>query len=205
MNETLDTGAVAPYIDLFRANGYGVIVFNPNLNYVLKPQHIKPYSRERCFDPAKPQSLPRSEHIPIPSNSSPPEHTIHVWDQFASKALAKDIVIVAHSAGGSCTMALLKNREDQVLKKLRGVGFTDSVHSVEKFDPKRTQQFITQNAINWVTSDKPLDTKIRDGSLSGCLCLSAGHIKHESTNASAMSSVFAFLDGKVNSARDARK
>jgi hypothetical protein len=198
MNESLDTGAVAQYVNLFRQNGYGVIVFNPNLNYVLKSEHIKPYSRERCFDPEKPKSLPRSEHIPIPNNSSPPEHTIYVWDQFGAKSAAKDIVIVAHSAGGSCTMSLLRNREDQVLKRLRGVGFTDSVHSVERIDPKRTQEFITKNAINWVTSDKPLDTKVRDGGMSGCLCLSAGHTKHESTNASAMTSVFKYLNDKVN-------
>jgi predicted alpha/beta hydrolase family esterase len=37
----------------------------------------------------------------IPEHESPPIHTVTVWDQFAAKAKAKEIVIVAHSAGGS--------------------------------------------------------------------------------------------------------
>lgn len=56
----------------------------------------------------KPLDNDQYEYIPL--NESPVKHVVHVWDEFASKAKAKDIIIVAHSAGGHGTMELLRRR-----------------------------------------------------------------------------------------------
>jgi hypothetical protein len=133
----------------------------------------------------------------IPEHDSPPQHVISVWDNVISKCKAKDIVSVSHSAGGHGTLMLLRYREDDVLKRLRGIAFTDSVHSVQRKDSKGVQQFVMDHCVNWVTSKQPLDTKlgVREGS--GCLCVSAGHDTHENTSSSAQSSVFPFLASKI--------
>ena len=92
-----------------------------------------------------------SKTVPIRGSSSPEEHTLSVWDEFISQSNAKDIVIVAHSYGGVCTMNLLEYRsminlwqnsflcafffflilttDEAVLARVRAIAFTDSVHS----------------------------------------------------------------------------
>lgn len=52
------------------------------------------------MNPKKLGKYPENELVDIPENDSPPQHVIHVWDAIASKAKAKDIVSVSHSAGG---------------------------------------------------------------------------------------------------------
>jgi len=194
MNESLETGAILGYLKKAIAAGFGVIVFNPNLNTAPKDGLARP-KKEDFFIPGKPK--PREfEKIKILYNESPTEHTTYVWDHFGRKSQAKNIVIVAHSAGGACTMHLLKEREKEILPKLRAIAFTDSVHWVSPKDPPVVQNFIRKNAINWVQSDKPLDTpEPKDGD--GCPCLSSGHTKHENTSASAIESVFKFLEAKT--------
>ncbi len=199
MNESLETGSQIPYIQQALLEGYGIIVFNPNLNRLPKRPVPDQYTRRGFMMTDKPSPLPRSEYDDIPEHSNPVMHTVSVWDQFVSRhARAKHIVIVAHSAGGYCTMNLLKERHTEVLPRLRGVAFTDSVHSVMPSDPEPVRSFICQNAINWVTSEQPLDTLIVHASSKGCSCLSAGHTKHENTSASCQTSAFAYLAMKIN-------
>jgi len=194
INDSLNQGSILPYLQKAIAARYGVIVFNPNLNRVPKNPIDALPKYEQFFIPGKPK-LPEFPTIPISENDSPLAHTITVWDKFASKAAASEIVIVAHSAGGACTMGLLRNREKQVLSKLKAIAFTDSVHSSSPRDPTDVQKFLKKHAVNWVQSDKPLDTPMGEGE--GCKCVSAGHPKHEYTSPSAIESVFKFLATKV--------
>lgn len=59
-----------------------------------------PIRYEQFFIPGKPR-LPEVPTIPIADSDNPLTHTITVWDNFALRSAAKEIVIVAHSAGGS--------------------------------------------------------------------------------------------------------
>ena len=90
-----------------------MIVFNPNLNVVDVP--ARQYTGKEFAVAKAPKRTDDYERKRIKHNESPPTHTIYVWDEFAAKAAAKDIVIVAHSAGGHCTMELLREREDEGL------------------------------------------------------------------------------------------
>ncbi len=196
INTNLREGAQLEYIEKAQQQGYGVIVVNPNLNFIPKKEVLDPnlYTRTGFLMPDKPKPIPRDARIPIPSNQSPPEHCIYVWDTFVNQAKAKDVVIVAHSAGGWCTMELLKARQDVVLKRLRGVAFTDAVHSVMPSDPPAVKKFIVNKAINWVTSNKPLDTLLYDKTSTSCTLLSCGHEKHENSSSSCIESAFRFLE-----------
>lgn len=51
-----------------------------------------------------------SKRVRIRGSESPENHTLYVWDNFIQKSQARDVVIVAHSYGGVCTMNLLKYR-----------------------------------------------------------------------------------------------
>lgn len=68
---------------------------------------------------------------------------------------------------------LLTNTGDEVMKRLYGIAFTDSVHGVSRRDPDHVKHFIQKRCRNWVRSNKPLDT--REGKPENdCLCVSAG-------------------------------
>jgi hypothetical protein len=63
-------------------------------------------------------------------------------------------------------------------------------------DPPATKDFIQKHAMNWVESEKPVDTPVPKSD-DGCPCVSSGHTKHEWTSESARESVFKFLNSKV--------
>ncbi len=105
------------------------------------------------------------------------------------------LVIVAHSYGGVCTLALLNQRKDEVLHRLCFVAFTDAVHSVSKRDAPEVRLALKAKAVNWVQSAEPIDARmpaLEDNS--GCRCVSAGTTSHEATSSRAMQSVFAYID-----------
>jgi hypothetical protein len=153
-------------------------------------------SRKGFMNPKKLGKYPENELEDIPENDSPPQHVIHVWDALASKSKAKDIVSVSHSAGGHGTVMLLRYRPD-VMKRLRGIAFTDSVHGMSRKDDKQVLDFVSKHCVNWVTSKKPLDSNLGYREQSGCLCVSAGHEVHENTSSSSQISVFKFLESKI--------
>lgn len=93
-------------------------------------------------------------------------------------------------------MHLLREREKEILPRLKAIAFTDSVGSVLPKDPPAIVKFLKNNAINWVQSNKPLDEPEKSYG-DGCKCVSSGHPKHENTSASAITSVFRFLNSKV--------
>ncbi|CAB1418873.1 unnamed protein product, partial [Pleuronectes platessa] len=109
-----------------KEDGYGVMVLNPNENYreVEKPAGSNPLpsASEHSDEPAEkkerkddkegkkkrefyekyrnPQKETETEWIPVRENGSSEEHVLYVWDNFVSKAAAKNVFIMAHSYGG---------------------------------------------------------------------------------------------------------
>jgi len=197
IHDSLDLGSILPYLKRIQEAGWGVIVFNPNQNAVFADDEGDADLKCReAFLSTKKIIRPARNVIRIPGSETPSRHCVYVWDNFVTKAAASQICIIAHSAGGACTMDLLRERETEALPRLRGVAFTDSVHWVSPRDPPAVRRFIKEHAINWVKSDAPLDTPVKSHADDGCPCISAGHPKHEFTSGCAITSVFKFLAEK---------
>jgi len=194
MNDNLKVGSILPYLDRCKEAGYSVIVFNPNQNFgCVNPQDENAPCSAFLIKPG--EKGPRRNQGPkakIPGNESNVEHCLYVWDHFVTPAEATIIGAVAHSAGGHCAQMLVEKRNSEASKRLYGIAFTDSVHGVSRRDPEEVKHFIQKRCRNWVRSDEPLDTKIHKPS-NDCLCVSAGHDKHEWTSGIAIDSVFGFL------------
>lgn len=139
--------------------------------------------------------------VAIPGHGDCMQHTRTVWKEVGSKSVANDIVIIAHSAGGYSTLALLNTYYDSDLKgRLKSIAFTDAVHDVTRSSvDKEVLTFLNTNAVNWVIASTPLDTPempnkyTRD---SGCSRVSAGHGVHEFTSATAIESVWKLIDSR---------
>ncbi|XP_035949959.2 cotranscriptional regulator ARB2A isoform X6 [Halichoerus grypus] len=199
--------------------GYGVIVLNPNENYieVEKPKiHVQSSSdssdepaekRERKDKVSKetkkrrdfyekyrnPQREKEMMQLYIRENGSPEEHAIYVWDHFIAQSAAENVFFVAHSYGGLAFVELMIQREADVKSKVTAVALTDSVHNVWHQEAGKTiREWMRENCCNWVSSSEPLDTSV-ESMLPDCPRVSAGTDRHELTSWKSFPSIFKFF------------
>lgn len=219
INQDLDSGTQIPFITRAIQNGFGVMVLNPNENYleIEKPDTSSPAGSpdEQLDEPAEkkerkddkegskkkefyekyrnPQKEAETERIPIRDNGSSEDHVLYVWDHFVSRAAAKNVFIIAHSYGGLSFVELMNQREAEVKNKVCAVALTDSAHNIWLQETsKTTQDWMQQNCCNWVSSPEPLDTPL-DSMLPDCPRVSAGTERHELTSWMSFDSIFRFF------------
>ena len=65
---------------------------------------------------------------PVPGSETPGAHVVYAWDNFVRRSPARNVLIVAHSAGGAGTLHLFRERTGEAVGRCRGVAFTDAVH-----------------------------------------------------------------------------
>ncbi|XP_071845777.1 cotranscriptional regulator ARB2A homolog [Apostichopus japonicus] len=175
VNDCLDSGTQLPYIKRAKQMGFEVMVLNSNLNKAANQD---------------------GKETSVRGSSNSKSHVLYVWDHFLENSPVKTVVIVAHSFGGVSSLNLAKNRRG-FFKKVMFLALTDSVHSMLFHDASRNiQRWYSENAINWVTSDEPLDTLVQK-STKDCLRLSAGTKKHEETSWKSIDSVFSNLGERL--------
>uniref|UniRef100_A0A8C6PCN2 ARB2 cotranscriptional regulator A n=1 Tax=Nothobranchius furzeri TaxID=105023 RepID=A0A8C6PCN2_NOTFU len=201
INQDLNSGTQIPFIRRAMEEGFGVVVLNPNLNYLevekapkSSPSHPpaevsdEPAEKRERKDEQEgkkkrefyekyrnPQKETETERIPIRENSSSEDHVLYVWDHFVSRAAAKNVFIMAHSYGGLSFVEMMNQREVQVKNRVCAVAFTDSAHNLWLQETtKGTQDWIFQYCSNWVSSPEPLDTPL-DSMLPDCPKVSAGN------------------------------
>jgi hypothetical protein len=101
--------------------------------------------------------------------------------------------------GGMVTINLLHTLDKEVLDRLRGIAFTDSVHSLRRALSKHAKEFLAKNSCNWVQSRSKLDTVVEKVSdAQGCRCVSAGVDVHEHTSEACRESAIAYLAKRVH-------
>ncbi|XP_049504554.1 cotranscriptional regulator FAM172A isoform X3 [Panthera uncia] len=199
--------------------GYGVIVLNPNENYieVEKPKIHVPSSSDSSDEPAEkrerkdkvsketkkrrdfyekyrnPQREKEMMQLYIRENGSPEEHAVYVWDHFIAQSAAENVFFVAHSYGGLAFVELMIQREADVKSKVTAVALTDSVHNVWHQEAGKTiREWMRENCCNWVSSSEPLDTSV-ESMLPDCPRVSAGTDRHELTSWKSFPSIFKFF------------
>ncbi|XP_055285353.1 cotranscriptional regulator FAM172A isoform X2 [Moschus berezovskii] len=187
INEDLDSGTQIPFIKRAMDEGYGVIVLNPNENYieVEKPKIPVQSSSDSSDEPAEkrerkdkvsketkkrrdfyekyrnPQREKEMMQLYIRENGSPEEHAVYVWDHFVAQSAAEKVFFVAHSYGGLAFVELMIQREADVKSKVTAVALTDSVHNVWHQEAGKTiREWMRENCCNWVSSSEPLDTSV---------------------------------------------
>ncbi|KAM6467817.1 cotranscriptional regulator ARB2A isoform 1-T4 [Liasis olivaceus] len=233
INEDLDSGTQIPYIKRAVEEGYGVIVLNPNENYIevekTKAQvQLPPDSsdepaekRERKDKIPKdtkkrrdfyekyrnPQKEKETMQVYIRENGSPEEHAVYVWDHFISQSAAENVFVVAHSYGGLAFVELMIQRETEIKNKVTAVALTDSVHNVwHQEADKIIREWMRENCCNWVSSSEPLDTSV-ESMLPDCPRVSAGTERHELTSWKSYASIFRFfseaMEAKTSSGKAA--
>ncbi|XP_061478241.1 cotranscriptional regulator FAM172A isoform X5 [Rhineura floridana] len=233
INEDLDSGTQIPYIKRAIEEGYGVIVLNPNENYieVEKTKAQVQLSPDSSDEPAEkrerkdriqkdtkkrrdfyekyrnPQKEKEMGQLYIRENGSPEEHAVYIWDHFISQSAAENVFFVAHSYGGLAFVELMIQREAEVKNKVTAVALTDSVHNVWHQEAGKTiREWMRENCCNWVSSSEPLDASV-ESMLPDCPRVSAGTERHELTSWKSYPSIFRFfseaMEAKTSSGKAA--
>jgi len=168
MTRSLEDGSILPYIAIAIAEGYSVVVANPNLNCYPVSMRTKLYTF----------------------------HVSNLWEQIILKSPATNVVIAAHSYGGTMATYLLNTRVWEFMIKVKAIALADSVHQSEDIDDAESKrEFFMDKAFNWVNSTEAIGTSI--DIINGCVCVSSGCERHECVPGAIASEVFKFFAEKI--------
>ncbi|KAJ1957099.1 hypothetical protein EC988_001008 [Linderina pennispora] len=187
VKEGLRAGSLIPYIQALHAQGYGVLVMNPNENIVAADGQPETY--------ANIESLGKTTEIR--GNETPDEHVGYVWSRFLrDNHAAKSIAFVCYNTAGISVANLLKYDFDRFVQKCVGIAFIDSVHSSFRMTAQQ-MVWLVHMAKQWETSVEPADEPIENPNI-GCPAVSSGNDleMREMTPFLCKDSVVDFLDEK---------
>ncbi|XP_054040169.1 putative protein FAM172B [Rissa tridactyla] len=193
VSEGLEHGTQIPFIKMALESHGGVIVLNPNDNFV----DLKTEKERLNFSTGEesPSSMQSVWWIPKRGSSSPEEHTLYVWDHFISKSTAKNVAFIAHGYGGLVFVDLLVQRKCEVMNKVYSVAFIDSVHNTQhqaRSDPE-IQKWIQKYCREWVSNNKPLDKAVGSLMKVNCPVVSAGTEKYGLAPSCCLHAIFKYL------------
>ncbi|KAM9628041.1 putative protein ARB2BP isoform 1-T3 [Morphnus guianensis] len=193
VSEGLRHGTQIPFIKMALQSHRGVIVLNPNDNFVdLKTE------KERLGSSTREEALTSTQSvwwIPKRGSSSPEEHTMYVWDHFISKSAAKNVAFIAHGYGGLAFVDLLVQRKWEVMNKVYSVAFIDSMHNTQHqtgSDPQ-IQEWIQKYCREWVSNSKPLDKAVGSLVKMDCPTVSAGTERYGLAPSCCLHAIFKYL------------
>ncbi|XP_075370502.1 putative protein ARB2BP [Mycteria americana] len=193
VSEGLEHGTQIPFIKMALRSHGGVIVLNPNDNFIdLKTEKARLNFSTREESPTSMQSV---WWIPKRGSSSPEEHTMYVWDHFISKSAAKNVAFIAHGYGGLAFVDLLMQRKWEVMNKVYSVAFIDSMHNTQhqtRSDPQ-IQEWIQKYCHEWVSNSKPLDKAVSSLMKVNCPTVSAGTEKYGLAPSCCLHTIFKYL------------
>uniref|UniRef100_A0A8B9HTP2 Arb2 domain-containing protein n=1 Tax=Astyanax mexicanus TaxID=7994 RepID=A0A8B9HTP2_ASTMX len=178
INEDLDSGTQIPFINRAMKEGYGVMVLNPNENFL------------------EVEKAPEAEQSGADSSDEPAEKRERREEREGKKK--KEFYEKYRNPQKERETERIPirmiQREDEVKSRLTAVAMTDSVHNVWHQEASRTiQDWLKEKCCNWVSSSEPLDTPL-DAMLPDCPRRSAGTERHELTSWKSFQSIFKYFD-----------
>ncbi|XP_074070476.1 putative protein ARB2BP isoform X2 [Macrotis lagotis] len=200
----LQHGSQIPCIQLALQSDYGIIVLNPNDNFVdlkLEKECQSPlgYTTEssstEMFHTGNPFLPKVAQCIPKKYSSTPEEHTDYIWNHFILKSAARNVAFIVHGYGGLVFMDLLVQKKWEVMNKVYAVALIDSSHHVEHQLGNDTQllTWIKYHCREWITSHKPLDKPVATVLKMDCPKVSAGTENHSLAPSTSLQSIFKYL------------
>lgn len=182
MNDTLELGSMIPDIEFAQAYGFSVLVLNPNYNKNEKGEKV--------------DSLIRGMN----------HHSNYCWENFVEngKCPAKEIFMVAHSAGGGCAHEIIVSNQSTMVEKVRAIALTDACHGrfIKELKPAN-RDWAVNSCIAYDASSAPLDTPLDNRYYKAEFPeVSAGHSKHVYTTGCARESYLKWFVSRSETLND---
>lgn len=135
INDGLKLGSMLPQVDWALKKGHSVIVMNPNQS--------------------------ETNGVPVPYSQTMAEHCSHVWRNYIEPAGFKEILVIAHSAGGRCITDLMGEFSETFFGKVKSLAYTDSyIVDPDELSLKQ-QRWLSNKVVHYVKSKKPLGSKLK--------------------------------------------
>lgn len=157
-----------PDIEFAQKYGFSVLVMNPN--YSQNEKGVKVDRKIRGMN----------------------HHSNYVWENFVENGNcpAKEIFMVAHSAGGGCAHEIIVKNQETMVEKVKAVALTDACHGrfVKELHPD-AKEWAVNSCIAYDASHEALDTPLKNRYYKAEFPeVSAGHHKHVYTTGCARES-----------------
>lgn len=165
MNDTLELGSMIPDIEFAQSNGFSVLVMNPNYSADEKGVRVDKLIRGMNH------------------------HSTYVWDNLVENGAcpAKEIYMVAHSAGGGCAHEIIVEHPKTMVDRVRAIALTDACHGRFYAElNKEGKRWAEVSCRAYDASKKDLDEPLNNSYKKPDFPeLSAGHFKHVYTTGCA--------------------
>jgi hypothetical protein len=150
------SGSMLDYFRTAIAQGYGILVCNPNKNVIVLRDG--------------------KQRIQIPGSASPEEHMDTIWDKYITPSRARRVYFLGYSYGGVLIKYLLQTRGDQLMRRNGAIALIESSHRIEDADSQSVKSILAHRTMYWESNDVAFQCKIEDNAphRTGCTCLSAG-------------------------------
>ncbi|XP_015668759.1 putative protein FAM172B [Protobothrops mucrosquamatus] len=183
IHEGLQHGSQIPFITMALQYSWGVIVLNPNDNFV-------DLTENEAICP-----LNLSWAVPKRNSSNPEEHTTYVWDHFISKTASRNVAFIAHGYGGLIFINLLMQRTLEVMNKVYAVALIDSKHHMKHQTQGNfeVETWICKHCQEWVSNSKPIDRSVGYLMKMDCPIVSTGSEKYSMAPSFSLQSIFKYL------------
>uniref|UniRef100_H2ZWE0 Si:ch73-41e3.7 n=2 Tax=Latimeria chalumnae TaxID=7897 RepID=H2ZWE0_LATCH len=169
IHDCLNSGTQIPFIKYALKEHCGVIVLNPNDNFLeIKAEdsdavNVLVKVEDNAFPESKAEARVKKEAPQVlkKHSSSPEEHTMYIWDYFIANCAAKNVAFVTHGYGGLAFVDLLIQRTQEVELKVFAVAFIASVHNVQhQGADHEVQSWIHKHCRSWVLSSVPINRPV---------------------------------------------
>jgi len=130
---------------------------NPNETYVIPPGGEK------------------KEGVPFCGDMS--SHASFVWEHYVKASGIGKLLVIAHSAGGSCVGRIMNDHREHFFKAVQQLAYTDSWVMVPDSLSEEEQTFFEDRVIHYESSHEKLGKKLEKRRKS-YLVVSAGHPDH---------------------------
>ncbi|GLD98140.1 hypothetical protein PINS_up006837 [Pythium insidiosum] len=151
--------AMVRYLSRAQEEGYGIILCNPFSNTAVV---YEAGGFERV--------------VPVPESSSPRDHVLFVWKNFAANCKGQ-VSVIAYARGGALMKSILEAHEDSARDKIHRIAFIESKHEIDGNESPGVLELLGRRSINWEASYEPQGGQIVDSQARvGCVCLSIGYM-----------------------------
>jgi len=100
-------------------------------------------------------------NLQVPLNSTMANHAIHVWKYYVRSAGFKNILIIAHSAGGFCLEKIQLKDSKFFYENVKKIAITDSMVINKHLLNQSQKTFMRENCVHYIKSKRDLGTQLR--------------------------------------------
>ncbi|KAJ2617143.1 hypothetical protein H4S08_000467 [Coemansia sp. RSA 1365] len=177
----IDNGSVVNYIRDCVQLGFGVLVLNPNENFIAPDGHPETIN---SYD---------GQLTAIKDCETADEHVGYVWSHILRDSKAKTLAFVVYNTAGSSIVDVLKYDFACFVNKTACIAFIDTMHSIYGLG-NGALAWLERGAKQWQTSTEPSDQPV-DNEYIGCPAVSVENLteSREMTPAICRESVVDYL------------